>query len=96
MLGHHRFEGRAMPQLQRIDRLHVVMAVKQDMRPLAGIAFGLGDDRGMAGGRPHLGVEAERGDVRRQMLGRLSAILGKGRIGRDRLDPQQREQALER
>ena len=39
-----RLERRAVPELQRIDRLHVVVAVEQDVRP--GVAAG------PAGGRP--------------------------------------------
>src|SRR5205085_3927912 len=53
------------------------------------------DDRGMAGSRPHLGLEAERLDVPGQMIGRLLAILREGRVGRDRLDAQQVEQPRE-
>ena len=87
--------GGAMPQLQRVDRLHVVVAVEQRVRTIAAVAVGRRDDRGMAGGRPHLGVEAERGDVDREMIGRRPAIIGEGRIGGDRLDPQQREQPLQ-
>ena len=85
-----------MPEIERIDRLHVVMSVEQHMRP-AGIAISLvginlGNDGGMAGGRPHLRLEAERLDVPGQMMRRLLAILRKGRIGRDRLDAQELEQ----
>ena len=49
----------------------------------------------MTGGRPHLGGKAERRDILGQMIGGRLAIAGKGRIGRDRLDPQQREQPLQ-
>ena len=59
------------------------------------LAVALGDDRGMAGGRPDLGREAERRDILGEMIGGRLAIAGEGRIGRDRLDPQQREQPLQ-
>ena len=49
----------------------------------------------MPAGRPHLGRKAERSDILRQMIGGRLAIAGESRIGRDRLDPQQREQPLE-
>ena len=49
----------------------------------------------MPRGRPHLRLEAERCDILGEMIGGRLAIAGKGRIGRDRLDPQQRKQPLE-
>ena len=99
MVGHDRLERRTVPQVQRIDRLHIVMAVEQHVRPTAGAAIGiavvLGDDRRMPRRRPHLRREAERRDVLGQMIGGRLAVAGKGGIGRDRLDPQQRKQPLE-
>jgi hypothetical protein len=65
------------------------------MRPAIAAAIGLGDDRGMPCCRPHLGLEAERRDILRKMIGSRLAIASEGRIGRDRLDPQQRKQPLE-
>ena len=51
--------GGVVPQVERIDRLHVVMAVEQHVRRRR--AFGLlADHDRMARGRPHSGVEAER------------------------------------
>ena len=35
MVGHDRLERRAMPEIERIDRLHVVVTVEQHMRPPA-------------------------------------------------------------
>ena len=65
------------------------------MRPAIGAAVRFGDDRGMSRRRPHLGVEAERRDILGKMIGGRLAIAGEGRIGRDRLDPQQRKQPFE-
>ena len=59
------------------------------------LAVGFGDDGGMARGRPDLGGKTERRDVLGEMIGRCLAVGGKGRLGGDRLDPQQREQPLE-
>jgi hypothetical protein len=95
VIGDDGFERRPVPQIERIDRLHIVMAIEQHMWPAIGAAIGFGDDGGMPGGRPHLGLEAQRRDVLGQMIGRRLAIAGKGRVGRDRLDPQQCEQPLE-
>ncbi len=97
MVGHGRLERRPVPQVQRIDRLHVVVPVEQHMRPPAGTAIRThpGDDGRMTGGRPHLRGEAKRCDILRQMIGGGLAVAGKGRIGRNRLDPQQRKQPLE-
>ena len=49
----------------------------------------------MAARRTHVGRKAKRGEILRQMLGRGLAIAGERRIGRDRLDPQKREQSFE-
>ena len=98
MGGDFRLEWRTMPEIERVDRLHVVMAVEQHVRPGAvafAVAFALGDDGGMTGRRPDLGRKAERRDIAGKMIGSRLAISGKGRIGRDRLDPQQGKQPLE-
>ena len=95
VVGDGGLERRAMPEIERIDRLHVVVAVEQHMRPPFAAAVGLGDDGGMTGGRPDLGGKAERRDVGGEMIGRRLAVAGKGGIGRDRLDPQQRKQPLQ-
>jgi hypothetical protein len=85
-----------MPKIERIDRLHIIMTVEQDMRtPLIfAPAIDPGDDRRMTGGRPDVGCETERCDIPGQMIGSRLAISGKSRIGRDRLDPQQAKQPL--
>ena len=97
MVGDGGLERRTMPEIERIDRLHVVMAVEQHMRPRPPLPppLALGDDGGMTGGRPDLGRKTERRDIPGQMIGRRLAIAGKGRIGRDRFDPQQRKQPLQ-
>ena len=97
MIGNGRLEWRAMPKIERIDRLHIIMTVKQDMRASAifGPAVDFGDDRRMAGRRPDIRRETECCDIPGQMIGSRLAISGKGRIGRDRLDPQQGKQPLE-
>src|SRR4051794_15130111 len=93
MVGHNRLKWRTVPELDRIDRLHIIVAVEQHMRTAAREA--LADDRGMAGGWPHFSGNAEARDVPGKMLGRRLAIGREGRIGGDRLDPQQREQTLQ-
>src|SRR5260370_5023733 len=86
-----------MQKIERIDRLHVVMTVAQHMRsrPTVSLAVGPRDDGGMTGRRPHVGLKSERCDIPGKMIGRRLAISGKGRIGRDRFDPQQGKQPLE-
>ena len=95
VIGDDRLERRTVPEVQRIDRLHIVMPVKQNMRPVARVAIRFRNDRGMPCRRPHLGLEAKRRDVPGKMIGGRLAVVGKGRIGRDRLDPQQRKQPFE-
>ena len=58
--GDARLKRRRLPQRQRIDRLHVVVAVEQHMRRLAVAgAIRLGDHRRMPAGRAQRRVEAE-------------------------------------
>ena len=84
-----------MPQIERIDRLHIVVTVKQHVRPPVLAAVGFGDDGGVTGRRPDLGRKPECRDIAGEMIGRRPAIAGKGRIGRDRLDAQQGKQPLQ-
>ena len=95
MIGNGGLEGRPMPEIERIDRLYIVVPVKQHVRSPVSAAIGLGNDGGVTGGRPHLGRKPERRDIPGEMIGRRLAIDGKGRIGRDRLDPQQGKQPLQ-
>jgi hypothetical protein len=95
MFGHDRLEGRPVPQIERIDGLHVVMAVEQHVRARGAVAVAPAEDGGVSRGRPHLGRKTDGRDVPCEMVRGLPAILHKGRIGRDRLDPQQCEQPLE-
>jgi hypothetical protein len=89
MIGHGRLERRAMPEVERIDRLHIVMTVEQHVRPRGAVTVAFGHDRRMAGSRPDLGRKTEGRDILGEMVGGRLAIAGKGRIGRDRFDPQQ-------
>jgi hypothetical protein len=92
MIGDDGFEGRSVPQVERVDRLDVIMPVKKHMRLTGPFGVtGLGHDGGVARRGPHFGGKTDRGDVLGQMISRGLAILGKGRIGRDRFDPQQSE-----
>ncbi len=88
-----RLERRRLPQIERIDRLHVVMAVEQHAR--AGCAVGFADDDRMTLGRTHAGRKPDRCEVGCDMLGGGAALRLVGRVGRDRGDAQQREQPLD-
>ena len=91
-----RLERRRGPKLKRINRLHVVMAVEQDVRRALALPLPrFADHHRMARGRPHLGREADAPQIGGDMLGRGPALLLVRRIGRDRLDAQQREQPFE-
>jgi hypothetical protein len=54
MVGNHRLERRTMPQIERIDRLHIIVPIEQHVRPPLATAIEFGDDGGMTGRRPHL------------------------------------------
>ena len=89
MVGDDRFERRTVPQVKRIDRLHIVMAVEQNMR--ACISIALTDNRRMSRRWTHVGHKADGRDIRCEMIGSLFAIVGESRIRRDRFDPEQRK-----
>src|SRR3984957_5850778 len=86
-----------MPEIERIDRLNIVVTVEQYMRPpvIFSPAVDSGDDRRVTGRRPDVGGETECCDIPGPLIGGPPAVSGKGRIGRDRLDPQQGKQPLE-
>ncbi len=93
-----RLERRRLPQLERIDRLYVVVAVEQYARGLAVPAWPL-PLLPITTGWPGVGrTVVSKPRLRRSaghMLGCLAALRRIGRVGRHRLDAQQREQAIE-
>ena len=92
-----RLERWRLPQIERIDRLHIVVAVEQDARRVAvgtPVAAFADYDR-MASGRTHTGFESKAAQISRDMFGGGAAVFRIGRIGRHRLDAQEREQAIE-
>ena len=92
-----RIERRAVPEAQRIDRLHVVMAIEQDLRALiAGGRRVMRDNDGMARGGPHLGRETEPGKLVAHPVGGAPAVLPVVRLRADRGDAQQIEQPATR
>ena len=71
-----RLEWRRPPQVERVDRLHVIMAVEQHPRRVAvgcAVAAFTDDDR-VAPGRPHAGLEAEPAQIGRDIFGRGAAV----------------------
>src|SRR4029077_8293707 len=90
-----RFERRRLPQIEWIDRLYVIMAIKQDPRPSIGAVAAFADPHRMAGGRAQTGVEAETAEIGRNMFRGLAALCGISGVRRDRLNAQQREQPVE-
>ena len=90
--------GGWVPQLKRIDRLHVVVTVEQHPRLAVssptchGFAVaGFADYDRMTVGRAHLGGEADGLEISGDVVGSGAAGVLIGGIGRDRLDAQQRE-----
>ena len=84
------------PLVERVDRLHVVVTVEQNARLAVGFSVaGFADHDRMALRRPHLGGKADAVQIGGDEFGRGAAGILVGRIGRDRLDAQQREQAIE-
>ena len=54
-----RNEGIAVPKLDRIGRLHVIVAVEEDMRDVARTRLGVADDSRVPGGRANRRFESE-------------------------------------
>lgn len=86
-----RLERVGVPQTTRIDGLDVVMAVEQHMRPLPRAV--VADHHRVARGRTHRGVKAEFAEFFLQPFGGALAVRGMRRIGRDRWNTDQVEQA---
>jgi hypothetical protein len=91
-----RLERVAFPQIERVDRLHVVMAVEQHMR--AGLVrVGLvADDHRMAVGVADARRNAELGQLARQPVGGGAAVALERGVRGDALDLQKVEQAGQR
>ena len=89
-----RREGLGLPQFQRIGRLHVVMAVEQQMRRILALGARMADHDGMAGSRPQFGAVAQSLEFPHEPVGGALALLGVGRVGRDGRNAQQIEQPL--
>ena len=93
---HGRVEGVTFPQVQRIDRLHVVVTVEQNVRAALCPVLAVTDDHGVPGCVAYLGSDAERVQLGREPIGGGAAITLEGRIGGDALDLQKVEKAFER
>ena len=91
---HLRQEGRGLPELDRVDRLDVIVPIEEHMRAVRRGAWMMRDDHRMAGCLPQTGVEADRLQIVDQPFRGLPAFRRIGRVCRYGLDPQQREQAL--
>jgi hypothetical protein len=87
-----RFERRRLPLVQRIDRLDVIMAIKQHARPGSAVRFA--DHHRMALGWADIGGKTDAAQVGGDVLGGGPALFLVGRVGGDRGDAQQREQTL--
>ena len=88
---HGRLERRALPQLQRIDRLHVVMAVDDDHRSAFALGRPMRKDSRMACRLPdlHVGESRLAGPVGKP-FGAGTHIARVAGIGTDRRDTQPR------
>ena len=91
-----RFERRTAPKVQRVDRLHVIVAIKQNVGGVPAVRVHMADDH-----RPPLrrmlgGLESEAAKFTDKPVRRPLAIRKMGGHGRDGGDRQQREQPLER
>ncbi len=81
-----------VPQVQRVDRLHIIVAVEQEVRRAAAA---MRHHHRVAGRVALGGVEADRGEIGHQPVGSGVAIAFVRRIGRDRGDLEQLHQPVE-
>ena len=93
ILGSHWKRGEAVMLLH--DFRYAFRMLRSSPLFAVAAAIRLGDDGRMTGGGPDFRLEAQRRDILGKMIGGRPAIAGEGRLGRDRFDPQQREQALQ-
>ncbi len=87
-------EGIVLPQIDRIDRLDVVVAVKQHMRRVGGCAIMMRDHHGVTGGITDRRVETDARQIAHQPLGGLAAFRLIGWIGGDGLDADEFKKSL--
>lgn len=92
--GENRLEGIVVPELDRVHRLHIVMAMEQGRWVLR--AAIMRHHHRATWRVAHRGVESDRGEVLRMPLCAGAAILRIGRVGGDGSDAQQREESLQR
>ena len=90
-------ERSALPEVERVGGLHVVMAVEQDARAAIPRVFrrlrsAMGHDHGLSRRVAARGVEAKPAQVIDQPVGGAHAVVGIGGVGRDGRDAQQVEQ----
>ena len=96
---HAGFEGRGLPEFERLGRLDIVVAV-HNVVGLAGAggARGFGDDDGMAGGGAHLGGEADAAAMGGEPFGAGEQVFFVGRLrgdaGETEIFKQLREEAF--
>ena len=90
-------ERRRAPQVQRIDRLHVIMAVEQHARAAirSACAIAFGRDHRVPRGRADGRLETEARQVFRHMVGGGEAEVLVGAVGRNRRDAHQLKQAID-
>ena len=94
--GEARLERRHRPLLQRIWRLHVVMAVEQDVERRAPVGAPMAHHHGLAGGSLDPGREADLTQGLGAPVGSFEAGCVIGRIGGNARDGEKLEQAVER
>ena len=76
-------EGRALPEVQRVGRLDVVVAVVEEVRATAPAAVVVGERPGLAAGLDQAGLEAEARELVGEPLGAWRGV-GRRRRGRCR------------
>ena len=91
-----RLERRVSPEIQRIDRLHVIVAIEQDVRRLAASGLDAADNHRTAGGRMLGRLESKIAELRDQPIRGPLAIGEMRGNGGNRGDREKSEQPLER
>ena len=95
-VGKARLERLGLPQVERVRRLHVVMAIEQHMRRAGARGAGMSDDHGVARRRAHGRCKAKSRQLIANPLRGALALRLVGGVGGHRGDFEQLEQPRQR
>jgi len=94
-VAHDRFERRRVPRLERLGRLHVVVAVDQDPGSAGPVPPGAGDDDRVAVRRVQFDIQTQRAKEPGEPVGARQHVAAMFGLGRDAREPHERFELVE-